>query len=349
MPLFKIQHRRDTAANWNAANPKLLAGEIGLVTDSPAGYVSFKVGDGIKLWRDLLVASGPAGPVGPKGAPGLDGKQGPMGPAGPVGAQGATGAQGPVGPAGASGLDGKQGPTGPTGPAGAQGPKGDPGSQPPISDSVISPDSGVCASSKAVKIAYDKAVAAEVSVTNISAPKVRKINTTAPLSGGGDLSADRTLTIADATSAAKGVVQLSSAVNSTSTALAATPSAVKAAYDLAAAANTKAIPVVVNSWTDASTTKAGAVGLAKWLYDNKANKTDAVPKPTSTNWVIIEGPAASRFLPSGGTWAYFALKINSPNGIGVTCTQSAGVAPGGSRVGAGTDTGAAFGFAWKIA
>ncbi len=152
-----------------------------------------------------------------------------------------------------------------------------------------------------------------------------------------------------ATTGRKGIVQLSNAVNSTSETFAATLKAVKAAYDLANTANTRAIPAVVNSWTDASTTKAGAVGLAKWLYDNKANKTDAVPKPTSTNWVIIEGPAASRFLPSGGTWAYFALKINSPNGIGVTCTQSAGVAPGGSRVGAGTDTGAAFGFAWKIA
>ena len=152
-----------------------------------------------------------------------------------------------------------------------------------------------------------------------------------------------------ATTGRKGIVQLSSAVNSTSEALAATSKAVKTAYDLADTANNKPTVTVVNSWTDASTTKAGAVGLAKWLYDNKANKTDAVPKPTSTNWVIIEGPAASNFLPSGGTWAYFALKINSPNGIGVTCTQSAGVAPGGSRVGAGTDTGAAFGFAWKIA
>lgn len=61
----------------------------------------------------------------------------------------------------------------------------------------------------------------------------RAINTTAPLSGGGDLSADRTLAIADASTTAKGAVQLNSATNSTSTTEAATPSAVKSAYDLA--------------------------------------------------------------------------------------------------------------------
>ena len=39
-------------------------------------------------------------------------------------------------------------------------------------------------------------------------PTTRLINTTAPLAGGGDLSADRTLTVGDATTSAKGVVEL---------------------------------------------------------------------------------------------------------------------------------------------
>ncbi|MBQ2797503.1 MAG: hypothetical protein IJF01_07220 [Tidjanibacter sp.] len=46
----RIQHRRDTAAGWTAANPTLLEGEIGIVLDSPSHY---KVGDGLTAWNDL--------------------------------------------------------------------------------------------------------------------------------------------------------------------------------------------------------------------------------------------------------------------------------------------------------
>lgn len=52
-------------------------------------------------------------------------------------------------------------------------------------------------------------IAAPTDVVGAGAvPATRLINTTAPLTGGGDLSADRTLAIADATTAAKGVVEL---------------------------------------------------------------------------------------------------------------------------------------------
>jgi hypothetical protein len=80
---------------------------------------------------------------------------------------------------------------------------------------------------------------AQSQVTNLTtdlAGKVgtaRTISTTAPLAGGGDLSADRTLTIADATTSVKGAVQLTDSTSSTSTTTAATPNAVKSAYDLA--------------------------------------------------------------------------------------------------------------------
>ena len=72
------------------------------------------------------------------------------------------------------------------------------------------------------------------------AASTRKINTTAPLSGGGDLSADRTLKVADATTSAKGVSQLNDATNSTSTAQAATANAAKKAYDRGSSGITKA-------------------------------------------------------------------------------------------------------------
>lgn len=46
----RIQLRRDTAANWTAANPVLADGEQALETDTGA----LKIGDGVTAWNDLL-------------------------------------------------------------------------------------------------------------------------------------------------------------------------------------------------------------------------------------------------------------------------------------------------------
>jgi hypothetical protein len=48
------KQRRDTAANWTTANPTLLAGEIGIESDT--GY--WKVGDGSTAWTSLAYLSG---------------------------------------------------------------------------------------------------------------------------------------------------------------------------------------------------------------------------------------------------------------------------------------------------
>jgi hypothetical protein len=69
-------------------------------------------------------------------------------------------------------------------------------------------------------------------LANVVLP-ARTISTTSPLSGGGDLSDNRTLSIADATTSVKGAVQLTDSVSSTSTTTAATPNSVKTAYDFA--------------------------------------------------------------------------------------------------------------------
>lgn len=76
-------------------------------------------------------------------------------------------------------------------------------------------------------------------VTGVSAS--RSISTTSPLSGGGDLSTNRTLSIADASTSVKGAVQLTDSTASTSTTTAATPNSVKSAYDLANAAIPKSL------------------------------------------------------------------------------------------------------------
>jgi hypothetical protein len=52
----KIQIRRGTAAQWTAANPVLLLGELGLETDTRR----IKAGDGTTSWSSLLYYTGTA-------------------------------------------------------------------------------------------------------------------------------------------------------------------------------------------------------------------------------------------------------------------------------------------------
>lgn len=91
-------------------------------------------------------------PISVKGDPGRDGVDGADGAPGP---QGVQGLQGPQGPQGEPGPQGEQGPQGP------QGEKGEPGDTPLLSDAVDSESSTTAASSRAVKTAYDKALAAQ--------------------------------------------------------------------------------------------------------------------------------------------------------------------------------------------
>lgn len=55
MPV-QIQFRRGTAAEWTSANPTLLAGELGLETDTN----KFKIGDGATAWGSLSYSSLPS-------------------------------------------------------------------------------------------------------------------------------------------------------------------------------------------------------------------------------------------------------------------------------------------------
>lgn len=146
MPLFGIQFRRDAKAVWEAENPVLKAGEMGFEAETinPDGsltlqtsengeaFAAFKIGDGVTAWNSLPYASGPQGVQGDRG------KEGPPG---------------------------ENGPPGPPGPDGIPGPKGDDGSQPPISDSITSPDSGIYASSAAVYAAAELAMTAITTVS----------------------------------------------------------------------------------------------------------------------------------------------------------------------------------------
>ena len=103
------------------------------------------------------------------------------------------------------------------------------------------------------------------------------------LTGGGDLTANRTISLANASTSAKGAVQLSAATNSTSTTLAATPSAVKAAYDLAngkLAANGKAVDSAkLEGKTKAEVIAEARVGTAKDATALNTSDLDTIKTP----------------------------------------------------------------------
>jgi len=138
----------------------------------------------------------PGGPPGPAGPEGPTGPQGPQGPQGLQGTQGNPGAQGAQGPTGSTGLKGDKGDKGDTGATGATGAKGDTG------DTGAQGPSGV-------------------------------VTVNAPLTNAGTSSAAN-LSISAGTTSAAGALQLTDSVASTSTTTAATPNAVKTAYDFAA-------------------------------------------------------------------------------------------------------------------
>lgn len=51
----RIQHARDTEANWASVNPVLLEGEMGIITDRQG---LFKIGDGRTRWSNLPLYGG---------------------------------------------------------------------------------------------------------------------------------------------------------------------------------------------------------------------------------------------------------------------------------------------------
>jgi hypothetical protein len=115
-----FQFRRGTATEWTTANTVLLAGELGLETNT----LKFKIGDGVTAWNSLAYG-GIKGDTGTNGSQiqlqttathlqwkyttdvtwndllllsTLKGDTGGTGPAGPTGPTGPTGATGPAGP-----------------------------------------------------------------------------------------------------------------------------------------------------------------------------------------------------------------------------------------------------------
>lgn len=108
--------------------------------------------------------------------------------------------------------------------------------------------------------------------------------------------------VKDATTAQKGIVQLSSATNSTSEVLAATPKAVKAAYDLAngklssvpdATTAAKGIVQLSSATSSASEVLAATPKAVKAAYDLANGKLSSVPDATTAAKGIVQLSSAT--------------------------------------------------------
>ena len=204
------------------------------VTDNGDGTLTIGYGDGhTVITSDLTGPTGPQGPQGNQGGKGDTGAQGPVGNTGAQGPKGDTGATGAKGDTGATGATGAKGDTGATG---AQGPSGVVSVTSPITNSGTSTAANIGIDQTSITIA-------ESQVTNLvtdlsgKVATTRTISTTSPLSGGGALSSNLTLSVGAGSTSTAGVLQLTDSTSSTSTTTAATPNSVKSAYDLAVIKN----------------------------------------------------------------------------------------------------------------
>lgn len=162
---------------------------------------------------------GDQGDPGPTGATGATGPAGPKGDVGETGPQGATGATGATGPQGDTGEKGETGDTGPTGPTGPKGDTGDTGPQGPpgeVTEAELSAavSAGIAAvvdgspstldtlNELAAALGDDPNFATTVTTSiGLKADKATTISAGTGLTGGGDLSANRTLNVTYGTAA----------------------------------------------------------------------------------------------------------------------------------------------------
>jgi hypothetical protein len=152
---------------------------------------------------------------------------------------------------------------------------------------------------------------------------ITAVNVTAPITGGGTSGAV-TIGVSAASTAAAGVVQLSDSTSTTSSVLAATPTAVKAAYDKASTAATTSVAGIVQLSDSTSTTSsvlASTPTATKSAYD-LADAAIAKSTVTTAGDIIYRNATVPARLGIGT--AGQVLQVNS----GATAPEWATIASG---------------------
>ena len=145
----------------------------------------------------------------------------------------------------------------------------------------------------------DYATAAQGTLATNAAPSTRTISTTAPLTGGGDLSANRTLAVSTGTSAAVGVLQLATAAE-----------------------------VVTGSNTTKAVTAAGVFGRGRAVKAAGSVYASAAGTVTATTATDMTGCTVTLTIATGDTvqvWANADLTQNVAGITGIMCLSVGGV------------------------
>lgn len=286
-PVFRGEY--SSAQSYAVLDRVTLDGEVWeCVKDAPAGTAPQE--NASAFWV-RIGARGPQGERGAQGIQGPAGADGATGPAGPAGQQGEQGEPGPKGDTGATGPQGPQGPQGEPGPKGDTGARGATGATGPAgADGAdgLPPEhewQGTALRFKEPDGSWGQAVDLRGAPGSSATVPIATTSVAGKVKVGTNLSvaADGTLSVASASTSAKGVVQLSSATNSTSTTLAATASAVKTAYDKGVSAATAASKAQTAATAAQSAADAAAetANTAKAAADAAQSAVDGVAKPNT--------------------------------------------------------------------
>jgi hypothetical protein len=178
----------------------------------------------------------------------------------------------------------------------------------------------------ATTAATDYATAAQGTLATNAAPNARTISTTAPLAGGGDLTANRTLSVSAATDTATGVVELATTAETTTgtdTTRAVTPAGVQAVRNLLQPLNADLTAIAgLASAADRVPyfTGSGTAALATFTAAGRAlvDDADATAQRTTLGLdalatkatIAVPGditatgsPSGTTFLRGDGAWA----------------------------------------------
>jgi hypothetical protein len=262
-----MKQRYDTAANWTGQNPTLLAGEIGIESDTN----KWKVGTGVASWTSLSYAIGGSYPFVnadvAAGAGIVDTKLATIATSGKVSNSATTAAS-------------------------ANTPS-----------AIVARDASGNFTASTITATLSGNASTVTTNANLTGDVTSIGNATAIASGvivNADVSASAAISgskIVAATTSVVGAVQLSDSTSTTSSTLAATPTAVKAAYDLANAALPKAGGTITGNIDNTAT---GYFDLPSGTTAQRPGSPNAGWTRFNTDTVQFEGYTGSLWSSIGG-------------------------------------------------
>ena len=172
---------------------------------------------------------------------------------------------------------------------------------------------------------------------------ITNIAVTSPITGGGS-SGSVTIGVSAASTAAAGVVQLSDSTSTTSSVLAATPTAVKAAYDKASTAATTSVAGIVQLSDSTSTTSsvlASTPTATKSAYD-LANAAIAKSTVTTAGDIIYRNATVPTRLGIGTAGQVLAVNSGATAPEWITTSSGSFTKIQTSSFSTVTDTGSTF-------